>query len=253
MWPFKPRRYLEFDDEAWQIATWGWLLRHLGGLADLRQGALITPTRDFFPPTDATGHARAEHVFAAVKRHAGMSEWHCRLIAQPDRPEARVGEFWALQGVRGRNPAGTFGAEGNEVVITYDPALLSDPVGLVATLAHELAHYLLVSMGTPPGGPEMEEFATDLTTAYLGFGLFGAASAFRFAQFQNVISQGWTTSRQGYLSQREWLFGLAVFLELREEPADPLKSHLAPHLFSDLRKAVRYLRSNPALLDELRA
>jgi hypothetical protein len=41
------------------------------------------------------------------------------------------------------SPHGTFQAtEENEVIITYNPSLASQPIQLVATFAHELAHYL---------------------------------------------------------------------------------------------------------------
>jgi hypothetical protein len=124
---------------------------------------------------------------------------------------------------------------------------------LVATLAHELAHYRLAGVPTePPGGADALEFATDLTTVYLGFGLFGANSAFNFRQYQDVMSQGWEAARQGYLSEREWVFALAVYLELRQQSSTEAKSFLKPHLYSDLRKAQRYFERNPHVLAVIR-
>jgi hypothetical protein len=74
MWPFTQKPFLDRDDEEWQIDTWRCFMRHLGGLADLKRSPLVFPTRDFFPPTDATGYARADHMLEAVKRHARMAE-----------------------------------------------------------------------------------------------------------------------------------------------------------------------------------
>jgi hypothetical protein len=215
VWPFKAKSILSAEDEEWQVETWGWLLEHLGGRADLQASALVTPTRDFFPPTEAKGHARAEHVFAHVKRHARMDDWECRLMVHGRRPDPRVNVITSVQGSLG-GPAGTFTVEGNQVVITYDAAALDDPLALVATFAHELAHYLLAALPElPPGGEENLEFATDLATVYLGFGIFGANTAFRFAQYQDGLTQGWSMSRQGYLAPREWVFALAIFMVLR--------------------------------------
>jgi hypothetical protein len=252
LWPFTPKSVLDPDDEEWQLETWRWLLGHFGGLDDLRLSPLVTPSRAFFPPTEATGHARAEHIFGLVKQHADMAEWHCQLAAQPRRPQIQVGELAALK-FDGGHAAGTFGLDGNEVVITYDPATLDDPAALVATLAHELAHYRLATLPElPPGGAEMVEFTTDLTTVYLGFGLFGANCAFQFQQFQGVLSQGWSSSRQGYLSENEWSFALAVFCALRSEPIEAAKPFLKDHLFTGMRKAAAYLDRNPTLLTPLR-
>jgi len=248
-WLFGSRRFLDADDEAWQLETWAWLLRQFGRHRGPREAALVTPTREFFPPTELQGHDRAEHVFACVKQHAGMADWPCELLAQPRRPERRIGVFWALQPAGKDMPLGTFAARGNLAVISYDPAMLDDPQNLIATLAHELAHYLLHSVAElPPGGEEMEEFATDLAAVYLGFGLFGAATAFRFRQFQDGMSQGWSTSGAGYLPQRQWVFGLAVFLALRGETDAAASTFLPSHLRTDLRAALKYLRRNPGLL-----
>jgi len=250
--PFgKKRPFLEAEAEEWQIETWQWLLQHLGPLRGQDQAPIVTPTRAFFPPSDAAGHARAEHIFAAVKRHAGMADWECRLVAQSRRPEARVGDIAALQ-FSGGHALGTFGLAGNEVVITYDPAGLDNPIQLIATMAHELAHYRLAALAEePPGGADAHEFATDLTTVYMGFGLFGASCAFNFQRHQDFMSQGWQWSRQGYLGEREWIFALAIFLQLRLQSPTDVNPFLKPHLATDLRKARRYLQRNEALLARL--
>jgi hypothetical protein len=58
------------------------------------------------------------------------------------------------------------------------------------------------------------------------------------------MSQGWQWSRQGYLSQRAWIFALAIFLELTGKSREMLKNYLKPHLISDLTTAVRYVGRN---------
>jgi hypothetical protein len=249
MWPFPTRSPLKPDDENWQLETWRWLLEQLGGIDDLRTQPLVTPTRDFFPPTDAQGHNRAEHVFATVKELMGLQDWHCKLVAQLERPDAKVSDVAYLKFENNsQQPLGTFGAEENEIVITYDPGLVDDPVGLVATLAHELSHYLLSSRGEPPGGWENHEFCTDLAVVYSGFGLFGAATSFRYYSG----AQSWGYSKAGYLTQSEWTFALAVYLALREQSVADAKPWLPSHLYSGVAKAAKYLASQPQKLDPLK-
>ncbi len=246
--PFGSRTVLEAEAEAWQLDAWRWLLRAFGGLADLARSPLVEPTRDFFPATEADGHQRAEHVFAAVKRHARLADAPCRLVEQGERPSPQVGDVTALH-FEHPHAAGTFRLEGNEAIVTYDPGSLDEPVRLIATLAHELAHYKLAGTSADiPGGEAAQEFLTDLTTVYLGFGLFGANCAFSFGQHQDATSQGWSLSQLGYLGGREWSFALAVFLALRGEVPDRLKPCLKPYLYTDLLKASRYLRQRPALV-----
>jgi len=51
---------------------------------------------------------------------------------------------------------------------------------------------------------------TDLLTVFLGFGVFTANAAFRIEQHQDGRSQGWSARRQGYLSEEEFGYALAV-------------------------------------------
>jgi hypothetical protein len=243
MWPFKQRSPLSVDDEEWQFETWRWLIEQLGGVEDLRARPLVTPTREFFPPTEAQGHQRAEHVFAATKKLMGLQDWHCKLAAQPEGPDPKVSEVAYLKFEKDRrSPLGT-------VLITYDPKLVNDPVGLVATLAHELAHYLLSHKGAPPGGWDNHEFCTDLAVVYTGFGLFGTATAFRYFAGQ----QSWGYSKAGYLTQPEWTFALAIFLAIRGQSVAETKSWLPSHLLSGTARAAKYLSSKPERIEALKS
>ena len=235
-WPFRARSYLPPEEEEWHIETWRWLLDSFGGLPVLSQANLVIPTRSFFPPTDAVGHDRVLHVFEAVKKHARMANWECKLVAQARRPDFLEHHHAA---------AGTFSVDGGAASITYDPDLIDEPVKLVATLAHELAHYFLGAQ-LPPGGEDTLEPATDLTAAYLGFGVFGANVALTFEQHRDVFSYGWSSSRLGYLNEGGWTFALAVFAFLRRDTVEPLEPYLKPHLYTELRKAMAYLRREPS-------
>ncbi|MDE2182366.1 MAG: hypothetical protein KGJ78_05040 [Alphaproteobacteria bacterium] len=248
LWPFGSTSFLDPDDEAWQLALWCWFLGQFGGIEDVRRSPLVLPTRTFFPPTDKTGHARAEHIFACVKKLARMPDWPCRLLAQPRRAELLVNESTVLKPIT-HAPAGTFAFDGDDVVITYEESAINDPGQLIATLAHELAHYLLHNWrAQAPGGEELHEPATDVMTVYMGFGLFGAAACFDF----HSDDTGWRWQRHGYLSQRAWLFALAIFLELRNEEASMLKPFLKSHLLSDLNEAVRYARKKELIAQMMR-
>lgn len=252
IWPFgREHSFLSPDDEEWHLAAWGWLLARFGE-DRLRRAPLITATRQFFPPTEALGHERALHIFGCVQQLCGLSDWPCTLIALPERPETRVAKLGQVKIDSGHMPLGTFSRDKNSAVITYDPGTVNNPAVLVATLAHELAHYLLHSVSDrPPGEELMEEFATDLTTVYLGFGIFGANQAFNFSQHRDVYSQGWSTSGQGYLRERDWAFALAVFCALRAEDVASVRQWLKPHLYTDTRNAARYLAKHPRVLEKI--
>ncbi len=243
---FGKARFLDEEVEDWHLDTWRLLLE---GLGPVRGEALVTPTREFFPPTEAKGHEKVEHVFMAVKAAMGMSQWVCRLEAQPTRSTgAQLSEFMVVQtqGV----PLGTFRFEDGEAVITYAPELVDNPWQLTATLAHELSHYLLATIPDELD-EETHELATDLTVAYAGLGLFGANTAFSFSQHGDTFSQGWQSSRSGYLSPRSWAFALAVFMALSESEAD-VERWLKPEMARVYRDAKTYLAKRGELLAGLK-
>lgn len=248
---FGKTSFLDPDVEAWHLETWTILLDRFGGDMKIADTQLALPTREYFPPLPAEGHQRAEHIFSCVKTIMGMSDnWPCRLEAQPQRDNGRrVSEFVVIEG--GKDPNGTFRVEANgEVIITYAPDLIDDPNSLVATLAHELAHYLLAAEQDLVED-ETHELMTDLAVAYAGLGVFGANSAFSFEQHGDAFSQGWRSRSSGYLSPRSWAFALAVFTELKGDDGG-MDKWLRPELARDRQKAVKYLRKYPELLEPLR-
>jgi len=246
---FGRRSFLDPEDEAWHLEMWRWMLRNFGGLDDLKAAPLVKPTASFFPGTNATGHARAEHIFGIVKALARIPDWPCELVAQPEGPDLKVGELAVLKMRRNTQPLGTFSSRGPTVTITYNPKTLTNPAELIATLAHELAHYMIATREEEtPGGHDMHEYATDLMTVFMGFGAMCANRAFNFSQHHDFQTQGWQMSTAGYLNERDWVFALAVFLALRQETPAVLRDVLKPHLYADLGKATRYVARNASLL-----
>ncbi|RAP57711.1 hypothetical protein BTJ49_07400 [Oleiagrimonas sp. MCCC 1A03011] len=192
-------------------------------------------------------------LFEQVKEHAGMLDWPCVLQPQQADPDIHVGPALLVQGAP-QSPAGTYRRGEEGVVITYRSAGLSDPESLIATLAHELAHYRTADFPEPPpGGCELWEPATDLTAVFLGFGLFLTNSHFRFSQHMNQDSLGWRTTRHGYLSEPELLHAHAIFCALRGLPVAETLRHLKPALRGLCKRLFREVAACTERLDQLRA
>lgn len=118
---------------------------------------------------------------------------------------------------------------------------LSDPEALIATLAHEIAHIKLL------GENRLEknnEPATDVTTILFGLGIFNANVAFR--SYQNFHSRGW--SSQGYLSQIQWGYGLALFAFIRDERSPDWIRYLTANVKSDFLRAEEFIVKNTELI-----
>lgn len=243
-------RFLDAELEDYCLETWAWLLAGLGGVERLAGTPWVTPSRDFFPPTEAEGHARAAHLFACVKDLMGMADWPCKLSSYERQGHQQVGDFLFVNNPE--QPNGLFWVEDGEGHVQYAADLIGQPQLLTAVFAHELSHYLLAGLPDPPqDGSIAHELATELCVAFTGFGIFAANTAFAFAQHGDGFSQGWRSQRNGYLSDRAWAFALALFGVLKDEPAPEtwLKDGLAPMV----RSAEKYLAKQEARLAPLRA
>ena len=101
--------------------------------------------------------------------------------------------------------------ENGRLLVGIHADQLGDPLALAATLAHELAHVLLLGGGLlDPGSRDMEPM-TDLCTVFLGMGFFTASAAYRFKQWSDGGTQGWSWRRSGYLPEPLWGYALALF------------------------------------------
>jgi hypothetical protein len=245
--PLVPR-----EEADWQLACFEWLLHGSGGFGRFRRSVLVLPTDEFFPQRNLPPGALEGALFEQVKKHAGMSGWRCTLDIQIPDPDPHVAPTIAVQGAP-QSPLGTFHGHPTRATITYRPGLLADPMSFVATMAHELGHFLVSDIAQPvPGGDENLEFATDLAAAFLGFGVFLANAAFTFAQFDRGDAIGWSTRRQGYLTEPQLLNALSIFTVLRD-----IEPHLVtPHLKGPFRRPYRAACSaliGPANLESLRA
>ncbi|MFK2855731.1 hypothetical protein [Dyella humi] len=227
---FRKGRLLDAELTQWQLDCFEWLLEHTGGIEAFRQRRLILPTPQFFPHDGSQGHAFAEMIFHQVKVYAGMADWPCTLQCQEDDPNPMVSPQAFVKDAPS-SPAGTFRKlEEGGALITYHPRQLRDPMSMVATFAHELAHYRTAgSPEPPPGGWEVWEPATDIAAVFLGFGIFLANSRFQFAQYSQG-NVGWRWRQQGYISEAEVLHMHAIVsIALGVDPQQTLP-HLKPAL-----------------------
>lgn len=250
---FKAKPILSEQDAEFQIETYKWLLKYFGGKYFYEYAQLVLPTRDYFPSKVDSPEKAAEETFEAVKKYAGMEKWPCKLMAQEEDINPVISETLIVQNAP-KSALGTFEYKDSEdVIITYNPASLSNPTQLVATFAHELSHYLTGSaIEPPPGGWDNWEFATDIAATFLGFGVFMANSTFNFSQYSATGYQGWQTTGGGYLTESEHVYALAIFMLLKNIPVSEALAHLKPNLKKLLNKAIKEI-SKTGIIEELRA
>jgi hypothetical protein len=121
---------------------------------------------------------------------------------------------------------------------------LKDPLSLVATMAHELGHVILLGGGLVSPQTADHEPLADLLTVFLGFGIFNANAAGQFKQHQDERRYGWSMHRLGYLPQQAYGYALAKFISERGEEKVVWERHLSTNVRAYFRQSQRWIAKN---------
>ncbi len=235
---FKPKNIVDHNQEYWIDSQYNWLIHNFNYAEEI-----ILPTKYFFGDLPKSGHERAEAILNVIKKLMSIEDWPCQLIAQEKDTDPRVSETVILENAPTR-PLGSFEFDytsDGKAIINYAPHLLNDTTNLIATLAHELCHYiLLTSNKIRLGDHDEEEHLTDMFAITSGFGLFLANSRFNFSQHTDPYSQGWKITGGGYLNEWEIIYGISKIFSNKPEDVTAIKPYVKPHLYKLLRKAISY-------------
>ena len=240
------RSYFPSEDVDWILDTYTWLLINFGGWADFSRQPLVLPNDDFFPvPTDLPTSDLATTLFQKVKEHARLDGWPVSLLGQEDPIPPRAIMPGVPMQTRAAGEAGTIslGPDGH-ATITYSPDSLRDPMRFVATMSHELSHYLMSTAEEPFAGSDVEmEMATDVCATFIGYGIFLANAVFSFSQFGDYRLSGWEVHRQQYLDERLAALALSVFLATHDIPTYIVLPYLKTNPRHYVQRAVRTLKT----------
>lgn len=94
---------------------------------------------------------------------------------------------------------------------------LNDTQGLIATLAHEVAHIKLLGERRMDHNDPDHELFTDLAVILHGYGIFQANSVITQTQWSDGQYSGWSVGRKGYLPQEIVAYALALLVVLKNE------------------------------------
>jgi hypothetical protein len=130
------------------------------------------------------------------------------------------------------------------MVIAISDSQLKDPLALVATLAHELRHAILLGRKLVNRDEADMEPLTDLVTVFLGLGIFNANAAARLQQHDDGHKQGWSMQRLGYLPEQVYGHALAKFALERAEDRPPWVKYLTTNVRADYKRSHRWLLRN---------
>ena len=246
---FSPKLPLNEKERLWVDEGFDRLETMLGR-ERLLEAKVVLPDAEHFPDAFDRSEASVETLVHRVCEFMQIDPTRIKLEIFPDEAEElRENSLWSIQTNR---PAGIyFGHESvmeedGRAVIALKSSVLKDPVVLVATVAHELGHLILLgdrhldAASTPDHEP-----ITDLLTVFLGLGIFTANSAARFKHHD--LGGGWhswSMRRLGYLPQEVYGYSLAKFAAERGEIKPEWSRHLSTNVRAYFKRSSAWLAKN---------
>ena len=225
--PVAPKR------QAWLEGRVAWIAQQFG-IERLRD-ELVLPNDDFIPDQYKGTEDDVRRLFKQVCEYMGVD---------PDRVDLRfykVGDRRALTPLDGWAwTVGLYQERDGRAVIQVEESQFGEPLSLVATFAHELAHVLLLGEHHLKGDEEDGERVTDLLAVFLGYGVFMANSASPANVFLGLL-EGRESSRVGYLNDNELAYALAIVAWLHYEDKPAWANLLRPNVRDPMLEGIRWL------------
>jgi hypothetical protein len=227
-----------------------WLYKQFG--ASLLQKEILVPDATCFPivfdGTEAPVWKAME--IAAKQIDIDPKSIHLDFFTEfPSKINAGVTNYYII-GSKGSTYANGLywgKAEDNKYHIWLRNDLLKNPEGIVATLAHELAHVrLLGEKILHPKYDRDHELLTEMLCVFSGFGIFRSTQAYQIRQGFD----GWSYSFSGYLRQQSWGFLLALYASARREEKPVWQKFLSPSIKKDFSISLAWLTQQNFVLTD---
>lgn len=237
---FTPKCPVDGETKEWIENAFGWLIEELG-IDVLRSVEVVLPTEDFFPDAFNGSRASIRKMVGRVCEYMDVDPKQVEVRFFESEDEARFHPL-AADGTSKGHALGTYQMRRDgKYAISLDTTQTANPQTLVATIAHELGHVILLGEGRlDPDHPDHEPM-TDLVTVFYGLGVFNANSSFIFEQWTNSQFQGWRAGGAGYLTEEMFAYALALFAYLRDEQKPEWKSFLSINVRSYFKSSIKYL------------
>lgn len=189
-------------DREWLIAELALLVERYGP-EPLIARPLIEPTPAYFPDRWTPDRAGVARLIGRLLRYADLGELRVELDLDA-APPAHVELAGAIVSARHSGAPAWFSGIDERGVARFGclDAHLGEPEVLVAHLCHEVAHAWREHHRAGVADRDEEELLTDLTTVYLGFGVFTVNASFRFRTASAGTASSWSTHRSGTCRRR---------------------------------------------------
>ncbi len=230
---------VDAQQKTWIEHRMNWLCSQFG-LEKLKNVQVILPTKEFFPDPFDGSEASFRRLLDRVCGYMGVDTQRIDMQLYADQHHDKVAPGIYVTS-EGKGALGTY-QKGMRHMISIEVSTRADPLSMIATMAHELAHVHLLGDDRITHNEQDHEPLTDLTTVFLGLGVFTANSVVRESRWSADGWSGWRIGQQGYLSEPMYGYAFALFAWVRGETKPLWESHLRLNVRSALRNSLRYLQ-----------
>ncbi len=235
---FKPVCPIDLTSKVWVEERLIWVCEKFGTKRIL-DAPRVLPTREFFPDPY---HGTEDDLAPLFRRVCGF------MGANPDRFRLSLFSERRHPGIMGLYERGTK----DSPKVSLLRSLLPDQEVVIATLAHEVAHDLLLGAGLLTGDEEDHEQLTDLLPVALGMGTFQANTRIKQESWIEGNMSYWSISKAGYLTAAVCGYAMGVVEWLRHSPK-PSSTYLGLDAAGAMQAGYRYLtKTNDCLIDRNR-
>jgi hypothetical protein len=238
-WLFRPSCPCDPAAKVWVEQRLAWLADEFPDSA-FSGGRVILPTPAFFPDAYDGTPKTVRKLLHRVCEYMDVVPDLVKLRLTAAAPPTGLvsGDGYEVGGI-----AGTYSETDDKFLIRIDRGGLGDPMSLVGTMAHELAHVRLLGENRVSAEEYDNELLTDLTVVHLGLGLF-LANAPRAWVSGMTLWPGTKLRKPEYMSAPMYGWALAHLALWRCEEKPAWATYLVPSARAEMRQGLRYLHAS---------
>lgn len=230
---------VDVETKAWLENAFNWLIDELGP-DTLQSVEVILPTEEYFPDSYSGSHSDIRKMLDRVCDYMDVDPAQVEIRFYTNEDGSGLHPLAASERSDG-HALGTYHKRRGKYIVSLDTSQASNPEVMIATIAHELGHVILLGEDRlDPNHPDHEPM-TDLLTVFYGMGIFNANSVFSFEQWTNNQAQGWQANRRGYLTEEMFGYALGMFAYARGETKPEWYSYLNTNVRSYFKRSLKYV------------
>ncbi|WP_281897362.1 hypothetical protein [Phytohabitans aurantiacus] len=225
-------------EQGWIERSMDWFVGEFG--EERLLGDVVLPTDDYFPGAYQGSRDDVRAVLERLCKHMDIDPARVELEHDTADEDPGLSAHMPIHSAS-TGAAGHHRLRDGRSVIGIRDDQAQQPVALVATVAHELGHVLLLGDGRISREREDHEPLTDLLTVFFGLGIFTANAAFEFGRENRGQYTYTTRTRLGYLTEPMYGYGLARYAWLRGEADPAWARYVDTNPRAYLKRGLRYL------------